>query len=86
MAINYLYSVVTMHGSKCFSIWMNVVAIVDLGGGIKWQYLVDKCCNESTSTLSLIEPIEIHAAHIQTNNGTNNFQDTWGFSMVLSQQ
>ena len=53
MAINYLYSVVAMRGSKYFFFpsGLNVVAVVDLGEGIIG--LTDKCCDESAPTLLL---------------------------------
>ena len=39
--------------ASVFPSGLNVVAIVDLGGGIRGQYLADKYCDESASTLSL---------------------------------
>ena len=37
--------------ASVFPSGLNAAAIVDLGGGIRGQYLADKCCNESASTL-----------------------------------
>lgn len=37
--------------ARVFPSGPNAAAMVDLGGGSKGQYLADKCCNDSASTL-----------------------------------
>lgn len=37
--------------ARVFPSGLNAAAMVDLGGGIKGQYLADKCRNDSASTL-----------------------------------
>lgn len=37
--------------ARVFPSGPNAAAMVDLGGGSRGQYLADKCCNDSASTL-----------------------------------
>jgi hypothetical protein len=39
--------------ARIFPSGLNAAAIVDRGAGNKGQYLADKCCNDSASTLEI---------------------------------